>query len=139
MPTAYLVASEIEISNSQNWNDLMPLFERYEVMAGMIDFQEVYSLSRLFFHNEEYIPTDIQKTLDDGSKFYQFDSQFIEKAASLGFEEQCNLSAIWLNDKFWKGMNPNGMDLAGFLMELTVLSKIAIKENKNLYIIEEKR
>lgn len=117
----------------------MPLFERYEVMAGMIDFQEVYSLSRLFFHNEEYIPTDIQKTLDDGSKFYQFDSQFIEKAASLGFEEQCNLSAIWLNDKFWKGMNPNGMDLAGFLMELTVLSKIAIKENKNLYIIEEKR
>ncbi|MEP6900150.1 MAG: hypothetical protein ABJA66_00285 [Actinomycetota bacterium] len=137
MPAEYFIANSNEVTNLKNFEDLFALMQRYENFGGISDFQAVYSLSRLFFQDEKHIPKDIHKHLADSSKIYLFGEDFVTKIASFDREEMNSLASMWREDEYWKAKNYFGMGIWSDLYELYDLCKIALRENKNLNLVDE--
>ncbi len=139
----YFIANDDEISNSKSWNDIFDLILQYENFPSSDGFELFSSLSRVFFQNEVCIPAQIPVTIHkiyaDGFEIYKYDQDFINKISVYSHEEIDSLAFLWREDKYWKAKNYEGMGIWVFLYKLNSLCQFAVKENKRLYVLEEKR
>ena len=133
MYSYFISATEIEISQMKGLNDVAHHIELTEPMVGgKISSQAIASLSKLLGTNSL---ESVGHRIKEESTFFLFDTKLKEKLAEAKNEELLNLSVLWDED-FWTETEINRMDLAGFLLELSLLCRQAVKSKKNLYLLE---
>jgi hypothetical protein len=133
MYSYFISATETDIAQMNDLDDVAHHIEQTEPMVGgKISFQEIVSLSKVF--QTSSIKPIGHKIKEEGT-FYLFDPELKERLAKAESEELMNLSVLWDED-FWTETEINRMDLAGFLLELSLLCKQAIESKKNVYLLE---
>lgn len=142
-----MTATDDEIVNLKSIDDLFDLEKKYRIGAsGAYDFQAIISLSQLFFQNEDYVPKEVFFELywEFESKpclikFYKLEQEFIEKVATVVEDEKLYLlGRNWGNSEYWQNRNySGGMGLYNCLFGLNNLCKFAVRDNKNVYLMEE--
>jgi hypothetical protein len=136
--TDFFIASDCEFSRINLLDDYFSFLGKKEVFPGFGGFEMVVAVSRIFFDEEVHIPNEIDKNLPDVSRIFQYEQDFVENISS--FERQSmDLMAYRLRgDKYCRKNEFSGMGLWSFLYELFDCCSLAIKKNKNLYLVEYK-
>jgi len=133
MYSYFISATETDISQMKNLDDVAHHIEQTEPMVGgKISFQAIASLSKVF-QTSSLKP--IGHKIKEEATFFLFAPELNERLAKAESEELMNLLVLWDED-FWTETQINRMDLAGFLLELSLLCKQAIKSKENVYLLE---
>ncbi len=136
--TLYFVASDEELLQI---NDLSEIYEISVNETNGIDgfggFELVFALSRLFFQDEKHIPIKVDKKITESPNVFQYDRDFVEKVSSYERAEMDSFAYRLREDSLCTKFEFVDMGVWVFLYELHDCCSLAVKENKNLYLIEE--
>lgn len=134
--TAYVAVSGEEFSQI---NDLSQIYELFmnRTVDGFGGFEMSFALSRIFFQDENHLPTGIPQELPDVSRIFQYDGEFTEKICSFERTEMDSFAYNLREDSLCTKLGFVGMGIWNFLYELHDCCNLAEQENKNLYLIEE--
>lgn len=133
MYSYFISATETEIAQMNDLDNVEHQIERTEPMVGgKISSQAIASLSKLF-QTSSLRP--IGHKIKEEATFYLFDDELKERLAKAESGELMNLSVLWDED-FGTETEIDRMDLAGFLLELSLLCKQAIRSKNNVYLLE---
>lgn len=112
---AALPASAID---SPQWGITVPSLDAFASLAELVTF-------------EPSTTHDVLTPLSDN--LFEFDNNVAKKLLSLSHDELLDLGAAWAQSWPWKSLDVNGMDLAGFLLELSAIWK-QVDEPKRVYL-----
>jgi hypothetical protein len=134
MFTYFLTAARDALGKIKSEDDLLTHVEKNKPqIGGRFSRERIDYLGQIFLGNElRSAPTG--DTLTNGSALYQLDHDlaiFIGRADQGELE---NASARWA-DEAWKGTEINPFDLAGFLLEISELSKVAVSQGNEIYFV----
>lgn len=136
-PVEFYVMTEDEFSQILHSKDLFDIFEKYNVNAGYGGFGMVYAISRQFFGDEKHIPKQIETDIPFVLRAFVYDKEVPEKIVSYDKSEMDSFGYLFREDKYCRNNVLTGMGLWNFLYELHNCCSLAVKENLNLYVIEE--
>ncbi len=131
----------LRIENEKSLIDTLDLWlESNNLEMGSNDFQGVKDLANFFLLSEDSVPNEIinefSLELDKKLityKLYQFEKDFIERVAKFDEKKLDDLNAI----EFWQSRGYFSPVIWCAMYGLHRLSKSAIRENKNIYLLEE--
>ena len=133
MYTYFILATEPEIARMRSEDDVLDHIEKSEPMVGgRFSLEALASLSKVLF-NERRQPTPTRFSFADGSRFY-IATKLCEKIAIAEYESLMDASVSWSDEPPWKDSDINPFDLAGFLVEMSILCKQTNSE-KSVFIL----
>ncbi|HQU84294.1 MAG TPA: hypothetical protein PKY59_14250 [Pyrinomonadaceae bacterium] len=130
--------SEEEFSQIVTFDDLFSIYEKYNVSAGHGGIEMAYAISRQFFGDEKHIPKQIETDIPFVIKAFVYDKEIPEKIASYNRDEMDSFGYLFREDEYCRENVETGMGLWSFLYFLHDCCTLSIKENLNLYLLEEK-
>jgi hypothetical protein len=132
-----LVVSDEEFAQINDLSQIHDLCINRDVVDGFGGFDMSYALSRIFFQDEEHIPTALSKDLPDVARIFRYNREFIEKISSFVRAEMDLFASHLREDDLCVRLGFEGMGIWVFLYELHDCCSLAIKQGKNLYLVEE--
>lgn len=137
-PVEFYVMTEDEFSQISNLKDLFDISEKYNVSAGHGGFGMVYAISRQFFGDEKHLPKQIEVNVPFIIRAFVYDKEVPEKIASYDRNQMDSFGYLFRKDRYCRRNVSTGMGLWSFLYFLHDCCSLAVKENLNLYLLEEK-
>jgi hypothetical protein len=135
--TDYFVASDEEFLQIKDLSQIYELCINKKGVDGFGGFEMTFALSRIFFQDEEHIPIQISTDLPDVSRIFQYNREFVEKISVFERAEMDSFAYHLREDSLCIKFGFEGMGIWVFLYELHDCCSLAIKEDKNLYLVEE--
>ncbi len=141
MSLEFFVATDAEVARLNDWAELFDLVSRYGIIAsGAENFKDFKLLSNFFLQGEEYFPKKIIKTIqehieDETYRFgiYKLERNFIENVAQIDKAKLDNLDSI----EYWQSRGYYEQGIWNCVYGVHNLCNYAIRDGKNLYILEE--
>jgi len=136
MYTYFLIAKPEGIAGLRTENDVLTYIDRFPPrmqIGGPYSRERIDSLALIFLQEERTSLATAEK-LEDGSQFFQIDSKLVKQVAVAGQDDLLDASVPW-DERAWREIEVNRMDLAGFLLQLAELCRTAIAGGKNVYFV----
>lgn len=134
MYTYFLTSSKCDLHKIKTENDILSIITNDSVqIGGHYSHERIDYLSTVFLGEQrESSPTDYE--LSDGSMLYQFDHDLTKNIAATGHEKLLDASVPW-DEGAWQGTNVNRFDLAGFLVGLAEMCRVALSRQHEVYFV----
>ena len=137
----FFVATDDEVANLDDFERLFELICKYEIIAsGAKNFQDFKLLSNFFLQNEKYVPKKIVKTIRKTLKneklifdIYKLERTFTKNVARIEKDKLANPDSI----EFWQSRGYFSQGTWNCIFGVHNLCNFAIKDGKNLYLVEE--
>ena len=138
MFTYFLTDAPDAIGRIKSEDDVLTHVEKHKSqIGGVFSRERIDYLGQIFLGNE--LPSSLTgDKFTDGSAFYQLDHDLAIFIAEADQDELENASARWA-DEAWKGTDINPFDLAGFLLEISELSRVALAKGNEIYFVSVAR
>lgn len=142
MSLEFFVATDVEVADLNNFENLVELIFRYEICAsGANNFQDFNLLTKFFLqNNEDYIPKEIIKIINenlDGRdyifKIYRLESKLVENIARIDKAKLNDPSSI----HYWHSRGYFEQNIWNCVFGVNNLCNFAVRDNRNLYLVND--
>ena len=133
--TYFFIGTEDDLPQLKSEGDLLDhIEERDPMVGGFISHERIDALPGIFLKRSDLLAIRTPHGLSTASPYFRFDEALTHKLARAQPDELFEASVIW-DETSWVGTDVNRMDLAGILLELSSLSRIAVEKNNQIYFV----
>jgi hypothetical protein len=140
MSLEFFVATDDEVVNINDFENLVNLTFRYDICAsGAENFQDFKLLLKFFLQNEDYVPKELLKTVREKSEngsfsfeIYKLERNVIENVAQIDKAKLDNPDSI----EFWQSRGYFSQGTWNCIFGFHNLCNYAVRDGKNLYLVE---
>ncbi len=134
MYTYFLTGSKNDLHRIKTERDLLTHIAKDSVqIGGFYSRERIDYLSKVFLGEQrQSSPTDCE--LSDGSVLYQLDHDLTNSIANTEHEKLLDTSVPW-DEGAWQGTEVIRFDLAGFLIDLAQLCRLAVSRRNEVYFV----
>ena len=134
MFTYFLTETPDALMRIKSEDDVLAHIEKNKPqLGGIFSREQIDHLGQIFL-GKASLSSPTGDRLIDGSAFYQLDQDLTVFVAKAEQSELLDASTRWA-DEVWKGTDINPIDLAGFLLEISELSKVALSKGNEIYFV----